>query len=77
MKIQVCKKIDPEKYHHDDNREVIETIERKPFNRGFIGNFVPHWCKYKGREYLIHGGIDYAYMHDVDETGFYIIVDEN
>jgi hypothetical protein len=42
---------------------VIEIIERKPFHKGFVGNFVPHWVRYKGKTYLLKGGIDYAYMH--------------
>ena len=82
MKIHVCKKNDPEKYHCYDpykgehyNLTEIETIDRKPFNKGFVGNFVPHWCRYKNKVYLIHGGIDYSYMHDVDVNGMYIVVD--
>ena len=55
------------------NEELIETIDRKPFNKGFFGNFVPHWCRYKKKVYLVHGSIDYAYMHGFDDDAYIII----
>ena len=33
--------------------EVIETIKRKPFHKGWFGNFVPVWVRYVGKEYLL------------------------
>lgn len=80
MKIHVCEKLEQGKYHAYDsvgkhyNLRVLETINRKPFNKGFVGNFVPHWVRYKTKKYLVHGGIDYAYMHPVDDKGFYIVI---
>ena len=76
MKINVCKLKDKSKYHcwPDYNLALIETIDRKPFNKGFFGNFVPHWCRYKREVYLVHGSIDYAYMHGFDNDA-YIVVD--
>lgn len=81
MDISVCRKIDPDKSHCLDpqgkehyNLTVLETIDRKPFNKGFMGNFVPHWARYKGKEYLVHGSIDYAYMHGFDNDA-YIVID--
>ena len=62
MQIQVRNKED----------EVVENIERKPFHNGFVGNFIPHWVRYKGKEHLLKGGIDYAYMHGMPNE-LYII----
>lgn len=45
----------------------VETVERKPFHKGFFGNFVPHYVRYKTQVYLLHGGIDYAYMHGMPD----------
>lgn len=59
----------------DEAGNVLEVIDRKPFSKGMFGNFCPHYCRYKGKEYMIHGGIDYAYMHDVDMNEMYIIFD--
>ena len=75
MKINVCKKIDKSKYQcwPDYNLELIETIDRKPFNKGFIGNFVPHWARYKNEVYLVHGSIDHAYMHGFDNDAYIVI----
>jgi len=42
---------------------IVDTIQRIPFNRGFVGNFVPVWVRYNRKEYLLQGGWDYAYMH--------------
>jgi len=53
--------------------EVIETIERKPFHNGFVGNFVPHWVRYKNEEYLLKGGIDSSYIQG-EPTEAYIEV---
>ena len=77
MKIHICRKIDEDKFHSfsvdGDNLELVEIVDRKPFHRGFVGNFVPHYCRYKNKEYYVFGGIDYAYMHDIDRNGLYII----
>ena len=75
MKIQVCKKKDESKHHcwPDYNLDLIETINRKPFNKGFFGNFVPHWCRYKNQEYLVHGSIDHAYMHGFDNDAYIVV----
>ena len=58
----------------DKNEKVVEIIDRKIFNKGFVGNFVPHWARYKGKVYLVKGGIDYAYMHG-DPLETYIVVE--
>ena len=44
--------------------KVLGMINRKPFNRGMMGNFCPHWVRYKKKEYLLHGGIDSSYIQD-------------
>lgn len=51
------------------NDQTIGVIDRIPFNKGFFGNFIPHWARYKGKEYLVQGGIDYAYMHGDNPLG--------
>ena len=33
--------------------EVITVIKRKPFHRGWFGNFVPVWVRYQREEYLL------------------------
>lgn len=48
----------------------IEVIERIPFHRGFVGNFVPVYVRYKGKEYFLEGGWDYAYMHGTPERAW-------
>jgi hypothetical protein len=53
--------------------QLIETIDRVPFNKGFIGNFVPHWCRYKNQRHLIRGSIDYSYMHGYDNDAFIVL----
>jgi len=53
----------------------VETIERKPFNKGFFGNFVPHYCRYKNEVYAIQGSIDYAYMHGFNNDASIIVKD--
>ena len=47
--------------------QLVETVERKPFNKGPFGNFVPHYVRYKTQVYLLKGGIDYAYMHSMPD----------
>jgi len=44
------------------NGKLVEVIKRKPITK-IIGNFNPHWVRYHGKQYLVRGGIDYAYMH--------------
>lgn len=56
-----------------ENEELVDTIDRKPFNKGFVGNFIPHWARYKNQEYLIQGSIDYAYMHGFNNDAHIII----
>ena len=75
MRIRVYKKCDRH-YIPDENCkdcELIETIDHKPFNRGFIGNFVPQWCRYKNEEHLILGSIDCSYMHGYDDDAYIAI----
>ena len=55
---------------------VLKTINRKPFNRGFVGNFVPHWVRYNKEEYLLKGGIDSAYIQG-EPVENYIELKEN
>ena len=55
------------------NKKLVEVIDRKPFNRGFIGNFIPHWCRYKGKEHLIHGSIDHAYLQGYQDDAYIIL----
>jgi hypothetical protein len=47
------------KYH---GGKVIKTIKRKPFNLGFMGNFVPYWVRYNKQEFYLNGGSDSAYI---------------
>ena len=75
MRIRVYKKCDRH-YIPDENCkdcELIETIDRKPFNKGFIGNFIPHWVRYKNEKHLILGSIDYAYMHGYENDAYIAI----
>ena len=73
MKIQVYKKCkkhyrpEPEK---NSCCEFIETIDRKVYNRGMVGNFVPHFCRYRKEEHLVLGSIDYSYMHGYDDDAY-------
>lgn len=53
---------------------LVEVIDRKPFHRGFLGNFVPHYARYKGKVYLLRGDLDYAYMHGHDEEDVPVIL---
>lgn len=48
---------------HKTTGKVIEVIKRIPFHKGFVGNFVPVYVRYKSKVYFLHGGWDYAYMH--------------
>jgi len=81
MEINVCEKIDQNLSEYFDqngngehyNLKEIEIINRKPFNRGFFGNFVPHYVRYKNKEYILHGGIDYAYMHGQPSFNYIVI----
>jgi len=56
-----------------DKGDVITAINRKIFNKGFCGNFVPHFARYKNKVYQVQGGIDYAYMHGTPDE-FYITI---
>ena len=69
---RVSKEISPNCTQYD--MEEIELINRIPFNRGFIGNFVPHYCRYQSKVHLIRGSIDYSYMHGFDNDA-YIVID--
>lgn len=84
MKIEVYKKCEKHYIPHSgkflfENEEecpdckMIETIDRKPFNKGWFGNFVPYWCRYKRKLYLIHGSIDYSYMHGYALDAYIVI----
>ncbi len=79
MEITVCRKIDLNKYHclsldgDHYNLAVVEVIDRKPFHKGFCGNFVPHWVRYKCKKYLVHGSIDSAYMHGYRNDAYIVI----
>jgi len=57
------------------SRKLIEVIERKPIAK-CIGNFNPHWVRYKNEMHLVLGGIDYAYIHGNNPLGvnYYIEV---
>ena len=57
----------------DKEKKFIETIYRKPFNKGFLGNFIPHWCRYKRKVYLVRGSIDYSYMHGYDNDAYIVV----
>ena len=63
MKIHVCREIDKDKFHGFDpdrkNHYNLELVET--INRKPF---------HKG---YVFGGIDYAYMHDIDRNGLYII----
>jgi len=47
----------------NESGSVVETIERKPFTKGWLGNFIPVYVRYKCKIYSLKGGWDYAYMH--------------
>jgi len=53
-----------------NTKELLTTIERKPFHNGMCGNFLPHWVRYKKKEYLLHGGIDSSYIQEWDGEGY-------
>jgi len=57
------------------NGDLIEIIDRKPTTK-IIGNFNPHWVRYHNHEYLVEGGVDYAYMHGENPEGilYYIVI---
>ena len=61
MEISVCNK-----YTH----KYLKSIYRVPFSKGMCGNFNPHWVRYKYKEYLLHGGIDSAYIQEWDGKGY-------
>ncbi len=73
MKISVRKFTGKGSYLNVENSIEIEVIKRIPFNKGFFGNFVPHFCRYKKKIYTIQGSIDYAYMHGFENDSFIII----
>ena len=54
---------------------ILKIIERKPFQTGFVGNFIPHWVRYNKKEYLLHGGIDSSYIQE-QEIETYIEVEK-
>ena len=57
-------------WHRESELEYIETITRVPFHKGFFGNFVPHFCRYKNKVYPIYGSIDSSYMHGYYEDAY-------
>jgi len=67
MKIEVRTKKD---YIKNTGGEIIKIIDRKPFNYGFMGNFIPHWVRYQNKEYLLKGGIDAAYIQGEQEEAY-------
>jgi len=83
MKVKVFRRIDKDMMFHyypdkegnpvTYNLEHIEDIDRKVFHKGFVGNFVPHWCRYKNKEYSVHGSIDHAYMHNYNNDAYIVI----
>jgi len=70
MKIKVYRS---ERAYYLKNEILVEEVNRKPFNKGFVGNFVPHWCRYKGKKYLVQGSIDHAYMHGFEDDAYIIV----
>ncbi len=56
------------------NEKLVTIINRVVYHRGWVGNFVPHFCRYKNQEYQVFGGIDYGYMHEHDNSNNYIIL---
>ncbi len=40
-------------YRHDGG-VVLDIIKRKPFHKGWFGNFVPVYVRYEKKEYLLH-----------------------
>lgn len=73
ISIKVFQELENSNSWNTATMKFIETIKCKPFNKGFVGNFVPHWCKYKGKNYLIRGSIDYSYMHGYDNDAYIIL----
>ena len=37
----------------DTEADVLDTIQRKPFHKGWFGNFVPVYVRYQKKEYLL------------------------
>ena len=37
----------------DTEAEVLDVIQRKPFHKGWFGNFVPVYVRYKNKEHLL------------------------
>ena len=55
------------------NEKLVKTIERVVFNKGWSGNFIPYYCRYKRKVYNIMGSIDSAYMHGYDNDAHIIV----
>ena len=71
MEIKVYKSNKKTKeWYRESELEYIETIERKPFHKGFFGNFIPYYCRYKNKVYSIYGSIDSSYMHGYDNDAY-------
>jgi hypothetical protein len=83
MKVKVFRRIDKDMQFHyyldsfgkdvTYNLEHIEDIDRKIFHKGFVGNFVPHYCRYKNKVHSVHGSIDHAYMHGYNYDAYIVI----
>lgn len=71
MKIKVySSNKETKEWYLKDKLKYLETINRKPFHKGFFGNFVPHYCRYQNQVYQIYGSIDSAYMHGYDNDAY-------
>lgn len=53
-----------------DTGNSLGTIERKPFHKGFVGNFVPHWVRYLCKVYQLQGGWDTAYIRGKPDEAY-------
>ena len=57
---------------NDGDTEI--SITRVPIIES-IGNFNPHFIRYKRKIYIVQGGVDYAYMHGERPLGIDYYID--
>ena len=53
VEVRVKEVYNPKTYKREGG-EILDTIERKPFHKGWFGNFVPVYVRYQQKEYLLH-----------------------
>ena len=53
MEVRTKKVFNPDTLQYN-GVEILDTIQRKPFHKGWFGNFVPVYVRYQKKEYLLH-----------------------